>query len=309
MRFLEESYRTPPGFQDRPFFYVYDATGHTDGLAQLLNISKALQGDSDFILRSIMGVPTVVGTGANGGRFRLKNSSGSYAMSAQIVTPNNYSIVPEKLYKYNESIQFDLYQTLRSFNVCGGTPIYDSFIAFQGVKRFPQGHGYPMERTPYAYREVPYAYEYDLTINWGHFTGAGLLEPPRRFSVLMEQYDFELQRISIAQPGARAAGALTTDDFQIMLHDANMHQLSDLALNQGYVNAGRATAATAPPYQAQFPTPPLVYPAGGSITFDVTSMLCAAQAPPNQVYNLLFAGVWRIPCNSPVGAAGVRGAI
>ena len=67
MRIIEEPYLTPDGTLDTPFTYVYDTSAFTDGV-NMLNIAQQLQGDSAFILRRIMGVPTVVDTAANGGR-------------------------------------------------------------------------------------------------------------------------------------------------------------------------------------------------------------------------------------------------
>lgn len=298
MRIDTEPYRTPEGKVDFPFAYVFDATGLTDGLAQLQNLSVQFQGDSEFVLRRISGVNLCVNTAANGGRFNYRNASGSYANgnpSSGIVMPPNWPVVPEKLYPaHGAALMFDLYQTLRNFSVCGGTPIYDSYIAFFGVKRF-SGEPY---QTPYRYWEQKYTYSFDLVINWPHFSAGTTVAPPRRFFILMDRYDFELMRLSVtnntagAQAGAPAA--LVTNDFQIMAYDANMRQFSSLPLNVQFVNSGRPTAATAPQYQPAL-APSVVYPVGSAITFDITSMLCNPVAAP-QTYNIAFEGIWRMPC-------------
>ena len=298
MRSELEPYRTPEGKVDFPFAYVFDATGITDGLASLQNLPLQLQGDSEFVLRSIRGVNLCVNTPVNGGRFNYRNSSDNYANgnpSSGIIFPPNWPVLPEKLYPHeNAAIHFDLYQTLRNFTACGNTPIYNSYIAFFGVKRFSGAKPYV---TPYRYWEQKYAYTFDLTISWSHFDAAGVVQPPRRFFVLMDRYDFELMRISVSDttPGGQAGppGALTTNDFQIMAFDPNMRQFSSLPLNVVFVNSGRPTAATAPQYQPSL-APSVVYPVGSAITFDITSMLCnVAQAP--RTYNILFEGIWRIP--------------
>jgi hypothetical protein len=299
VRIIEEPYFTPDGTLDFPFAYVYDSSANSDG-QNILNISQQFQGDSDFILRRIMGVPTVVDTPANGGRFNFKNASGNYANgnpTTGIIVPNTWPVVPEKKYRTNEQISFDLYRTLRAFNVCSATPIYASQIAFMGVKRFAKGSGYPRQVTPYKYREVRYAYAFELTINWAHFDNLGNVQPAQRFIQQMDNFDFELLRISISQPGANVDGvptALTTPDFAITLYDPNMHQFSSAPLLQGFLNAGRPTPATSSPYQATFPCPSQIYPAGSAITFDITSLLCGPSLP--QSYEILFDGIWRYPC-------------
>lgn len=294
MRIIEEPYLTPDGTLDFPFAYVYDTSAFTDG-QNVLNISQQLQGDSAFILRRIMGVPNCVNTPAAQGKFGFKNASGTYAQgnpTSGIIVPKTWPVVPEKLYRQNDQISFDLYNTLRAFNACGGTPIYTSQIAFMGVKRFARGSTYPRQITPYKYREVRYAYAYELTINWSHFDVSGNVQPPQRFNQQLDNFDFELLRISISK--AAATGALTTPDFAMTLYDPNMHQYSSAPMLQGFYNAGRPTPATSSPYQATFPCPSQIYPAGGYITFDVTSLLCSSSIP--QTYEILFDGIWRYPC-------------
>jgi len=294
VRIIEEPYLTPDGTLDFPYAYVYDTSAFTDG-QNIMSIVQQLQGDSAFILRRIMGVPTVVNTPANGGRFNYRNASGNYAngnLSTGIVVPNTWPVVPEKLYRQNDQISFDLYQTLRAFNACGGTPIYTSQIAFLGVKRFGKGSTYPRQITPYRYREVTYRYAYELTINWSHFDVSGRVQPSQRFIQQMDNFDFELLRIAISK--ASSTSALTTPDFSIALYDPNMHQFSSAPMLQGFYNAGRPTPATSSPYQATFPCPSQIYPAGSAITFDITSLLCSTSIP--QTYEILFDGIWRYPC-------------
>ena len=294
MRLLEQPYITPPGFRDFPFAYVYDATGLTNGTTYQ-DIQVALQGDSDFILRHIAGVTNCVDTPANGGRWNYKGHSRQYAngnQSTGIVPFTNWSVVPEKKFAYNEAIWIDLYDVLKATNACGGTPIPYSYIAFFGVKRFTDTQGYRTQATAYRYREMPQRYEVSLTINQAAFFSGTTPNPPQRFIQQMDNYDFELLRITIGQQGS--VGTLTTQDFSLTLYDPNMHQLSNLPLPQGYFNAGKPTAATQPPYQGCFPVPSIVYPAGSAITFDVTSLLCSTSLP--QSYNISFEGIWRLPC-------------
>ena len=151
---IEQPYQTPQGYVDFPFAYVYDGTGLTDGQTYF-NVTKQLQGDSEFILRRIVGVPTVVASAAAGGRFNYKNSSGSYTAGnpgTGIAFKDVWPVVPEKRYAANRQIVFDLFDVARNFNVCGGTPIYNSYIAFMGVKRFNTNQGYPKNVTAYRFR-------------------------------------------------------------------------------------------------------------------------------------------------------------
>lgn len=291
--YIVEPYQTPPGCTDFPFTYVFDATGLTDGI-NIDNLSKPMQGDSDFILRQIVGLDTVVNTPASGGKVQIYNASKSKMTSAAIIAPASMGILPEKLYRYNEEITFDLVNTLRASTACGGTPIFTSYIGFRGVKRFHGNPGYGKGQTPYAWREVPQAYEIDITINFAAYSGGTVRNPPQRFTIGLDNYDFELFRVLVSQPGPTSAVGLTTNDFAVTLYDSQMHELSDLPMPVLMVSASKPTRATQQKYQAVVPVPPLVYPAGGQIVFDVTSLLCSTSLP--QSYNIAFQGVWRVPC-------------
>ena len=294
MRLIEQPYITPPGYRDFPFAYVYDATALTDGTTYM-DIQIPTQGDSDFILRHIAGVSNCVDTFANGGRWNFKGHARQYAIGNQstgIQSYKNWPVVPEKLFKYNESLWIDLYTVKRAVNACGGTPIPYSYIAFFGVKRFTDSQGYRTQTTNYPYKEKLQRYEYTLTIDWAHFATGTTPAPPHTIVQVMDNFDFELLRMTVAQPGQ--TGTLTSQDFAMTLYDANNHQLSNNPIPQGYWNAGKPTPSTQPPYQGIMPVPSLVYPAGSSIRFDITSLLCSTSVP--QTYNISFEGLWRLPC-------------
>ncbi len=292
---FEETYVTPPGYADYPFCYVFDATSLTDG-NDYEDIQQALQGDSQFILRHIAGVPSCVDTAAGGGRFNYKNASRSYCFSpgAGVVMPKNFPVVPEKLYDRNASIYLDLFNVLRENAACTGVPVYRSFIGFFGIKRFPVNAGYPIQQTPYKYKEKRYSYEFPLTISQGRYTTAASTDvtPAQRCVQELDNFDFELCQISISAEDA--TGALAGQEFAITLYDPNMHMLSSAPVPQGWINAGRPTARTQAPYQGLFPVPSVVYPAGGNIVFDVTSLLCVTDVP--KTYNVSLLGMWRVPC-------------
>jgi hypothetical protein len=281
-----QPYQTPPGKIDFPFTYVFDGTGLTD-TNNYLDIQVPTQGDSDFILRHIAGVPLVAT------KFNFKDASRQYAIGATstgVVFPNNWPVLPEKLYAFNRAIYLDLFNVLRNNTACGGTPIYNSYIGFFGVKRFAKS-SIDLYDTRYDYRVLPQSYSFNLTLNTAHYSSGTATNPPLRFFQNMDRYDFQLLSIEIAQSGQTAP--LLTNDFQITLFDSKQHALSNLPLNQGWFNFARQSPSLAPPYQAVWPTPPIVYPGGSTIIFDITSMLCSTSLP--QSYNIVFTGLWRIP--------------
>lgn len=292
MRLLEEPYKTPPGFRDFPFAYIYDATGLTN-TSNYLDIQLQFQGDADFILRHIAGVNNCVATAANSGRWNLKGPNRQYAngsTSSGIVAYPNWPVVPEKWFGQHEGIWFDLFNVLRAANTCGGTPIPTSYIGFFGIKRFREFG--QQNATTYRYRELPYRYEYTLTIDWAAFATGTTPASPRRFNQPVDNFDFELMRISISS--TTGAAALTTQDFAITLYDPQGHALSNLPIPQTYINSAKPSASTQPTYQPCFPVPTVVYPAGSAIVFDIQSLLCGTSLP--QSYNISFEGVWRLPC-------------
>lgn len=293
MKLLEQQYITPAGYRDFPFAYVFSASSLTDGNTYQ-DIQIALQGDSQFILRHIAGVTQCVASVPGGGRWNYKGHNRSTAIgnpSSGIVAFPNWPVVPEKIFDYNEAIWLDLYSVLRANNSGGGDTVYTSQIAFFGLKRYAETNR-QFTVTDYRYREAPQRYEFTVTIDWPAYDIGTTLALPHRFIQQMDNYDFELLRISIGQEGQ--TGTLTTQDFAMTLYDPHMHQLSSAPLLQGYFNVGKPTPSTQPTYQGCFPVPTIVYPAGSAITFDIQSLLPAPSV--RQTYHISFEGVWRLPC-------------
>lgn len=287
-------YTPPPGKVDFPFIYCYDSSSLADG-QNLQNIQVQLQGDSEFILRRIVGVPNVVAATTSGGRFNFRNANTSYPNNVPqtgMALPVNYPTQPEKSYPLGSSIFIDLYDTLRAFNACGGTPIYTSQVAFIGVKRFDAASPYAQHVTTGKFKRKPQTYSFPLTISNAHFVSAGVVTNPIQYSQLVTNYDFELYGLRIAQPAN--VSPLQTQDFQIRLYDRGFHATSNVPVNQGYMNSARVTPQTAPQYRGIFPCPILIYPQGSQIVFDVLSMLCSTSLP--QSYTISFVGAWRMPC-------------
>lgn len=274
-----EGYRVPPGHLDFPFFYVYDCRALTDGNSYY-DVALALQGDSDFILRRITGIQTVVSTT---GQFRFRNANGAYAQSAPVFAGANSRVVcPEKIYPYDTAIRFDLLNVARQSVACAPT-IYTSFLAFQGVKRFPTNEsGYPSGRSAYQYREYKWAYELDFTLSV--FSGAN----PVRLVMPVNNFDFELMRVSVCRSDGTA---VSTPDFGLFLYDPNVHAFSNLPLNVDFVNNAFARF---PSQKSVFPVPSVLYPTGSQIILDIYSYLCEDGGA--QDYQILFDGLQRLPC-------------
>lgn len=282
-------YRTPPGYVDVPYAYVYDATALGDGTNQSY-LALNLDGDSDFILRQISGASLCAAS------FRPYYSGRRYMFQNLIRSVANWPVLPEALYGRDSQILFDLGTVTRAFNVgAGGEPnIYTSFLAFQGVRRYKQ-EAFPLYRTKYDYREIPR--NYSIVIKPGsHWTNAtdGVPNYPQTFSIPMLEGDFEL--LSTGVTDLQTFAPPTLNAFQMRLYDAQgWFRFSDAGFNLFCFNS-TAPQVTAVPavnnwYQPQYPTPSTVYPNNGVIKFEITSLLPFAQA--NNLYQIDFYGIHR----------------
>lgn len=288
-----EDYQPPPGFQDFPYCWVFDASDLTDSTDAFSVAVAPIQGDGDFILRHTAGVPKVIDTFSNGGRVNFYNASKSYANgnpATGIGCPNNYPWVPEKLYPLNSTIFMDFFQVLKASRACNRNPIPDAFIGFFGVKRLPVG-SYADQASNYRWKPFPQRYTFSLTIDWEHFATGTTPAPPHRFIIPMTNLDFELRSIYISEDAGE--GALLENEFSIRLYDRQMNATSNLAIPQSYINSARTSPSAAPSYQGVFPVPALMYPRDGAITFDIISNLCSDELP--KTYLIDFEGIWRFP--------------
>jgi len=305
MRLIEEPYHTPAGSIDFPFCYAFDASALTDG-ADYFGLQLPLMNDSDFILRHVAGVTLCVDNPASGGLWNYRqpesqqNVFGNGASAVPFlgaVPSRNHTVVPEKYWPSGSAIYLDLVHVLRNSTICAEGTIYNSQIAFWGAKRLGENSGYRTGATPYQYKEKKYSYLFNLTIDWAHFDAAGVVQAPHRFWVQLDNMDFELVRIAVTDTtGTQGRGSITplvANDFQIVLYDASLHATSNIPINQAFLNSVKPTPQTQPVYQPGL-APTIVYPGGGAITFDIVSMLCSASL--TKTYNILFDGVWRIPC-------------
>src|SRR5262249_54415361 len=161
------------------------------------NLSQRIQGDADFVLRRIQGLPDVASGivyRAASGQQRISAGGGSvngviYTRGAQI--SRDYTVSPEELYPATSEIGFDLFTVARAFTACGAAPIFTSNLYFQGVRRIRGEKTLP--QTEYSYWEKPYNYHFDLVVDWRRYVSlpAAVVEIPRRFVIQIVNFDFE----------------------------------------------------------------------------------------------------------------------
>jgi hypothetical protein len=294
----EQHYKTPEGMVDIPYFWVFDGRSLTNGTSPSGNIINIT--DADFYLRSVVGMATVAS------RWLYYNPSESQAMGLGVEhgaggTPllvnanNRWTVVPEKFFPVQSMIRFDLQNVVKAVNEDGNEI---SFIGWQGIKRVPKGQwDWGIYQSDYVYYEHPYSYELDVTINFFFDAGAA----PRRFSIPITEYDFELQKICVhaipvvEEDGGNGNGGLPQslglDPFLFLLFDPTGYRaLASQPHPARWVNYFENTLN----FQSVFPVPTYVYPFGSNIEFELTSLLNAAGG--NQSYQFSFQGVRRVPC-------------
>ena len=268
---------------DRPFIYVYDADGLTDGLAYN-DLMVPLHMDSEFLLRRIAGLPEVAAAGAI--QVRAADRRALFASPCRITAEQ--AVVPELVYPGGSAITLDLVNVLRAGNATTGTPVYYSQLAFQGVRRFPDGR--VPQGTAYRYRDTPFTIVRDLVVNWSGrlFPGETVMAEGQQFNADVRDYDFELHYITMTQQRTGGLVIPCNQSVKIMLYDADGNQLMSAPVCDFFLGAGSTN------YNSLFPVPPLLYPAGSQILFDVHSLLSIAMLP--MTLQVAFCGARRMPC-------------
>lgn len=309
----EAAYYTPDDAVDFPYYYTYagvsaQGTALTNGL-NYLNRSKRIQFDSDFVLRAIIGAPTIVNSASGG--IQLYNYSQSAAFASPIVPmPNQYAIVPEKIYPRSTDLKFDLIKIALATRACGELPIPVSLLAFQGVKRYwPKQPNYPpgapaliVPADEASFIRKPYSYSFGLSLNWFYYVTAtaGLLSALRTFNIPIQDYDFELHYIEVINVATGAV--LTTDLFAMTLYDSTGYRpFSDSPLPQSYWNNNRAAYGG-----PTMPVPPMLYKVWNNLKFDIQSLVCNTDGSAPYGLQINFCGAQRIPrsTSDPSGAFG-----
>lgn len=276
-----EPYRTPPGYFDLPYIFVYNGDALTDG-ANYANIFVGVADDlAGFALRQVMGRDKIAA------RIQLRDSFASLTgADAGIVMPLTYPIAPERFITPVGSLNMDLFNVFRA-NRPGQPAIFFAQIAFQGVRRYQGDSLYPGE-SDYKYREKPFTYTQTVTVNW-----PGTDTQPRKFSIaITEGCDFELQRITIVRSALAGAATNVTPNCEIKLQlfEQYAKQLSNAPVLDVYLNDAVVGGVGA--YNGLFPVPGVLFRRMSFIRYEVTSLLTPGML--NGVYDISFHGVRRV---------------
>lgn len=294
-RLPEGQYRTPPGLEDRSWIYAYDANALADG-ADYRELVVPLEPGSDFLLRKVSGPLSVLGAATS--RFQLRDNLGQETFSRPMAPAGAWSmaVVPEVRYAAGGAISFDLWNVLRNAYTLLGVTIFRAELAFHGVRR---RRATSVQAEARCYQEKPFTYRYPVTINWPCYTYDAFgvptgFEPPRRFSQVVDNLDFELYAINCLNltPGAPPAPPASP---YIMLYDANGRATSNIPVNINYVQ--NLPAGFLGAVGSAF-SPPILYPVGSEIVFDLYSKYFVADLP--LALDLYFIGVRRVPIRAPL---------
>lgn len=296
---IADTYQTPAGYKDFPYIYVFDGHALVSGQTYR-NLSVRMDGEAEFILRGIFGWETIMGVAS---KFQYRNNHNSYKFSAPMIVsgqlgafstvPAPFPVVPEERYAPNGAISFDLYGVVPSAG-CRDQQ-NGTMLGFAGVKRMPAN--YCFYETQYHYRELPYTYKFSLTVDWAGADAAGNLLPPKIFTIPINDRDFELQRLRIANTSVGAA----FNTFQMVLFDNARRATSSGPVPWIYLADQSSTAAgpLASFVNGSFtvhPTPPLVYMVNGVIQFAIYSNYCTGDGNAPYTFDMCFDGVQRMAC-------------
>lgn len=199
-------YDTPDGFGDT--FFIYNVNGEDIPLVN--SRSYALVGvpiqDGMFVCRvwsgGVLIVNATTGTvqmydGVKNAWFQMPILQGNF--------PPGMAVLPEKVYRDNSALRFDLTNvglTVNPNGLLGGASVYADQMAWYGVKRV---EGVVSDPAPsnYPYYEKPFTYPITIQLtNYGPSDALGNpipgLAPPTQYQILIQDFDFELRRISVS---------------------------------------------------------------------------------------------------------------
>lgn len=285
-------------YTDKPWIYVYDGDGLTDGHSYT-NLFVNILNDSDFILRRITGfqglLPLAEGISSVSQMPAILLKRYGVSLTSLALSGGSlydWPVVPEILFQASSQIVFDLSNVTRFVPIPGtvGTPSYAAQLVFQGVRRFYT----PPPPTPPPYRERNFYYTGNVNV-----TTAGRISPTYtaqspKFTLIVpmtELSDFELRAITISfAPGVGAYPPTTPPGFQfkMMLFDYTQQPTFSAPVAASYINWADFD------YVSCFPIPSLVYPSKSQIQVDVYSLLSNTSTLPMPV-SFTFIGVLRDP--------------
>jgi hypothetical protein len=267
-------YITTPGYGDTFYQHAYNAGVLTNGSSySLLKVDVV---NYDFICRHWAGWETVIDTPANSGSVQCYDDLQRQWCKSPMAFgsfPQGQVVLPEKRYRVNSKIQFDLATVLKANN--GGTNA--SQLVWTGVRRMPGANSDPAP-SPFNFKRTSFAYPFTLTVQQAPVA-------PVKYTIPITDYDFELERVELTPYSSPSK-------FAIQLYDMN-----NLARSNVHIDALRffhSDPAQSNGELSFWPAPPLVYRVNSAINFEITSRI-GAGGP--LTFQLLFVGSWRIPCN------------
>jgi hypothetical protein len=283
----EQFYSPPDGLADLPYIYTYDvaASGLVNG-QPCSKLSVQSDGDSEFILRAILGAQDVVQAPNQTLQVydQMQRSFFKYPilMDHCAVWP----VLPEKRYARGSAIPFDI------GDVAGVGTAYAK-LHFQGVKRFPAPNNNPAPSS-YQWKDRPFDLldQFNWTngiipVNWA----AG---QARMFKFANTTYDFELQQI-LAVDYTTAAPLVNQVAFRIFnpwprpMMDSPIMDKYLISNCDGSPLAQQLVTANSVPQC--FPSPPILYKSTDILQYEITPLTGNAVT-----MQLVFRGQRRIPC-------------
>lgn len=266
-------YIVPAGYGDTFYQYAFNAGSLTNG--QSYTLRSIFVDNWDFICRHWAGWETVIDTPANGGLVKaydeLRRDWSSLPL-AYGSFPQGEVKDPEKRYRVNSEIFFDLAKVLKANN--GGTNA--SQLVFSGVRRIP---GWASDPAPsnFTYKPVNFAYPYTLTVQQAPVA-------PAQYTIQITDYDFVLERIELTP-------FLAPSRFSMTLYDMNNVARSNVPID--CLRICHSDPAQSNGQLSFFPSPPLLYKVNSAIKFDIISRI-GAGGP--LTFQMQFVGNRRIPC-------------
>lgn len=286
------NYKTPPGYGDTFFQYVFDAQAAVPALTNGTTVIGQLGIpvlDGSFIARQWSGLNTIASKlqiydwlGRQFFGQLVQMGAGSPALFY-----GNKPILPEVQWPDSGRIRFDLgnvQQTSQGTDT--GTSILASQLVFSGVRRRPNVVSDPAP-SDYKYYEKDYDIPFTLTID-KYATTNGVFNPPDQHVMAVEDFDFELRRVELSLQSAQQ-----TSQFKILMYNSDWRQLANSAvLSNLFCHTSPALNSGELSF---WPSPPVLYRVNSVIRFDIFSLLVSPTELP-QTFQMVFRGVRRIPC-------------
>jgi hypothetical protein len=229
----------------------------------------------DFILRHWAGWDSVIDTPANSGSIQAYDDIQRNFAALPMALGGFKSgqvLLPEKRYRVNAKIQFDLNKVLLANN--GGTAA--SQLVFSGVRRIPGQAGDPAP-SAVNFKRVKFFYPYTLTVQQAPVA-------PVMNSIPVLDYEFELERIELTP-------YLYPSRFAMTLFDSNKIGRSNVHIDA--LRICHSDPSLSGGELSFFPSPPLLYRVNSSINFETISRIGAGGA---LTFQMLFVGSRRMPC-------------